>query len=634
MMRSHSSSVWSGGTGSLQRQKGEPRPQRLNINPCALIIKSVPNGDLPPSAKTRLIVDLTRGGVNPRLPPHGVDYGTVELAASRIAEGDFLFVIDMQDAFLNWRVAPASTWDLGFYSPHTRQYGKYDFLPFGLSASPGIHDESTKEVLRVLRLHCGVTLTDFVDDFIGASHSLTDAWACFRRAVHFLLQAGIPVSTKPSGLREPSTTQTWVGWTFDTVACTISVPADKISRLVSSLRAVLQANKEGILRAKQLSSAAGLASHVAEILFQGRSHLSPCWAALNAAHVYSTWQHCPNANPLTPLTAAGVCGLEWWLHALRSPPVRALHSHGGRITDWGPRSLEILQWRELAAAGKILVVETDAAGSGRWGYHLASSSTVFSGTWPADILGQSINFKELWVVLRCLEDQKSSFKGWRILFRVDNSTSVHYINHRTGRLPHLAALAHRIVDAERLAMCHISSLHIAGVNNPIADAASRIPGWVESWANDPFADAVLRRKTYTHIQDTLRRVFTIDAFADISGRCSLAPAWRSPPVSAFELDFSGHTVWSHPPPLLAFAWIKKVLSVTKTNPDVRVAILVPSKSSAPWFKRTYLDHFRRALTWPAGSDLFRWMDVADLTDTRWRKKMRTTEAYMLLCYNL
>ena len=85
-----------------------------------------------------------------------VNYGSVDKAVATMSRGCFLFVVDLADAFFNWRVSSESTWDLGFYSPKRQQFGIYEFLPFGLSPSPGINDKCLKEILRLLEQHEGV----------------------------------------------------------------------------------------------------------------------------------------------------------------------------------------------------------------------------------------------------------------------------------------------------------------------------------------------------------------------------------------------------------------------------------------------------------------------------------------------
>ena len=123
---------------------GEPPPHKLNVNPCALLLKPREGSDeSAPEVerwKARLILDLRRGRVNERLPQVGVAYGTLDMAVSRLKKGSHMFVLDIQDCFFNWRVSPEDTNLLGFYCPEIRQYGRYEYLPFGLAAAPGIND--------------------------------------------------------------------------------------------------------------------------------------------------------------------------------------------------------------------------------------------------------------------------------------------------------------------------------------------------------------------------------------------------------------------------------------------------------------------------------------------------------------
>ena len=98
--------------------RGAPRPTGLHVSPCALLLK-VREGVTETTEdhdryKARLIVDLRRGRVNHRLPHIGVSYGTVDMAVSRLQAGPFIFKIDLQDSFFNWKVAPEDSWQLGF----------------------------------------------------------------------------------------------------------------------------------------------------------------------------------------------------------------------------------------------------------------------------------------------------------------------------------------------------------------------------------------------------------------------------------------------------------------------------------------------------------------------------------------
>ena len=83
-------------------------PHELNVNPCALLLKERPDVDenTPVSNryKAKLLMDLLRGRVNERFPHWELRHGTVDLALSRMTRGEFSFVVDLQDCFLNWRL--------------------------------------------------------------------------------------------------------------------------------------------------------------------------------------------------------------------------------------------------------------------------------------------------------------------------------------------------------------------------------------------------------------------------------------------------------------------------------------------------------------------------------------------------
>jgi hypothetical protein len=83
-----------------------PKPDQLNVNPCALLLKPregiSAEADIWERYKARLILDLRKGRINERAPSVGVAYGTVELAVARKKVNDFLFVTDWQDGLFGW----------------------------------------------------------------------------------------------------------------------------------------------------------------------------------------------------------------------------------------------------------------------------------------------------------------------------------------------------------------------------------------------------------------------------------------------------------------------------------------------------------------------------------------------------
>ena len=267
---------------------------------------------------------------------------------------------------------------------------------------------------------------------------------------------------------------------------------------------------------------------------------------------------------------------------------------------------------------------------------MCSSGQVVSGLWPdrfSELEGvpsaEYINYKELWVVWKCVSDQFGLLRGWRVLFRVDNSAAVHYTNIRYGRIPALEQLAVRLDEAEKRAMCWCLAAHIPGRSNRVADLGSRDSNFARNWSADKFRGARLRQDLFDEIQKRLRVTFTIDLFSDREGHNALAATWRCPKLTAFEAELNNQTAWAHPPRELirsTFEFLNQVLAADKA---VRVAILVPEDVSAPWFRPSLLKNWKRTRTWDAGSDLFRFRDDSN-NEVRWRKGPKSDLKYSVL----
>ena len=117
------------GLGKVEFFPRGAEPPGLNVNPCARLLKHRPEAptDAPKEDryKARLICDLSTGHVNSLLPHWDVHYGSIDLAISRMTQGAWLYVVDLADAFLSWKVRAEHTFLLFFFSPVRQQHGRY-----------------------------------------------------------------------------------------------------------------------------------------------------------------------------------------------------------------------------------------------------------------------------------------------------------------------------------------------------------------------------------------------------------------------------------------------------------------------------------------------------------------------------
>ena len=142
------------------------------------------------------------------------------------------------------------------------------------------------------------------------------AWSTLDTAVQFLLDAGVPVSAKPTGIRPPAQCHTWIGWVFDTSLGIVTVSQGKCDKCRDLCAQVLDLDNRRQLRAHFLASAAGLASHITEVFPQARRRLHVVWADLNAAGVYTMWAGNPRADPLVPLSELSRFNIAWLIQSL------------------------------------------------------------------------------------------------------------------------------------------------------------------------------------------------------------------------------------------------------------------------------------------------------------------------------
>jgi hypothetical protein len=608
---------------------GTKRPARLNVNPCALIITEKEDGSL----KSRLILDLLKGQVNKRVRTMSVNYGTVEQAVAKMRRGSWLFVVDLEDCFWHWKVSEKDSWELGFFDEHSGQFGKCDYCPNGLSPAPGINDQSLKEILRVMGDKLGFSVVDFVDDMLGEGADENLAWARIEAVVAFFSAIGLQISQKPSGIRAPSQVQTWCGWIFDSLRLTVASTEKKLKKALDRTASVLVKDGNRSLMARELAECGGILNHLAEVDISLGRLLHPIWADLNASQVYQLWQSHPNADVKVSLSERSRQNLQrWWTNSV-VPPHRPLLMTFGTLTSWKPRSVDFVEAEALVRKGEVLVYESDASSLHGWSYVCCKDSRIVSGIWSDEQQGHSINWKELWTVVEMVRREGSHWQGWRVLVRCDNKAAVHYVNIRYGSVLELEKLAVILDRFEQESGGLILAKHLPGVANVVADAGSRSSTFGTDWASDRCRHACLRPKPFAQINAELGP-FDVDLFADRKGITALAPVWFCPEDTAFAVQLQGEICWAHPPRVLIQRFLDHVMAQKKVaSQQIKVAVLVPCDSGAPWFKKKYLAQWKRRQAWPAGSDLFRQVvddDCGEGVPGQWRKFGKTDLPYVVL----
>lgn len=273
--------------------------------------------------------------------------------------------------------------------------------------------------------------------------------------------------------------------------------------------------------------------------------------------------------------------------------------------------MDFQNWEQLAASGNIRVVETDASRLDGWSYHLRATGSVISGVWDADFhkaedwasTHDFIHFKELWVAREALVRSPDYFRNWRIVFRIDNSCAVHYVQCRYGRILALQQLAEKFELLERKLGCWCLAVHIKGKDNIISDAGSRDASFSQKWNNDPHQHCTLKQSVWNNIC-SLTGPFNIDLFADREGHNARAPQLFFPERSVFEQRSLKGTIWVFPPRSIAGHALQFANERLKEDPSTRFVLLLPEDAGASWYRPHAFRKWKRIGRWPAGSSLF------------------------------
>ena len=143
--------------------------------------------------------------------------------------GDFLVSIDLSDAYLMLLIHPDMWHYLCFDWDNIRYH--YRCMPFGLTSSPRIFTKVLKCVLIFLRGR-GLRISAWFDDIILAANSVSLLLEHLHFTMITLRSLGFIPHPEKSSLT-PSQTLYHLGFNWDTVAFTLSVPVEKVLALKS-----------------------------------------------------------------------------------------------------------------------------------------------------------------------------------------------------------------------------------------------------------------------------------------------------------------------------------------------------------------------------------------------------------------
>ena len=614
---------------------GRTKPHDVFIIPIAGIIKPRQGLENEPDLtflqrfKLRLIIDLKRGKVNEyvQYARRKLQFGTLEAVVNKMTKSCWCFILDLADCFFNIPIHQSSQRLLGFFDEVRQEYGVYTHCPFGLECGPQLNDDLVKELLRCFVVWSNGAFpglvdsapVDFVDDLFDCSGSKSKCWLKLEALAYFFLRCGVRPSTKKSGLVPPSQKVTYVGWIISSIAMIAEVPDDKAQKGIKLGQEILEANAAGSLRMNLLMSGMGFFNHIAQLIVQGRRQLGELWAIVNSTGIHDCWRKGKHPNPLVKLSDEAVRECQWWMSTLTSPPAlqRRFVSLQNGATLWTAKSPDFQAIEEILKSppADVRVFESDAAKTKGWGYWSCSEEYVRNGMW-GDALPQDkpsfddeINLKELWCMVHLVETESQRWRDegvLRVMIRCDNEAACLAVNRRFSKSSkQMNVLCQRLDSLEANGQFLVIAKWIPGINNPVADAASRQKLFADDFNKDPLKDVFLSPKLFKMIQEryihAAKKKLAIDAFA--TSENAQLPDFYSPERSAFIQQIDADTpVYAFPPPAIAHKWLEHV--VRNGLQGAIVLVMNPkmwNKNVTRWIENRFL----RFCCFDAGSRPFR-----------------------------
>ncbi len=405
--------------------------------------------------KWRLITDLSfpeGGSVNDGINPNhcSMVYTTVYQVAARamsLGRGTLLAKIDIKSAY---RLVPICPRDRLYLGMQWKSAVYVDgMLPFGLRSAPKIFNALADGLEWCVREEGVQHVFHYLDDFIvlGAAESpeCSESLCSLKQTCRDL---GVPLAEeKQDG---PTSVITFLGIIIDTDKRELRLPTIKLQRLMEEVKLWLR--KRSCTR-RELESLIGTMQHACKVITPGRSFLRRVISLLNVAK---------RRHHHIRLNSEFKADLAWW-------HVFAAHWNGSSLL--------------VSKESPQTTLTSDA--SGQWGCGAWHNTQWFQLAWDQRTQDWHIAAKELIPIVIAAVIWGAQWKGKRVLAQCDNTAVVAVLNTRYAKDVVLMRILRCLFFVEAHFQFSLTSTHIPGVHNVLADDLSRnrLPSFLSHMPN-------------------------------------------------------------------------------------------------------------------------------------------------------
>ena len=480
-------------------------------------------------------------------------------ALGLLRPGDWFTKVDIKDAYMHVAMHPSAFPYLCFFWEKTCY--RYNTMPFGANMAPRAFTKIMRPIVAIRRSK-GSRLVVYLDDILIMSESPEASREETHALLDLLTRLGFLINWPKSSL-VPAQTIEFLGFRLDSGAMTIALPKNKVASLRHLVGEALQ---DPIMPIRRLASVVGSlnasAMAVMPTRLRTRALLRDKIDALQDSH--QQWDR------LVQLSPEAQDELVWWRD---------------NLDQWNGRS--------VIPSEPDLAMYTDASNTG-WGAVLAGQ--VAKGFWTPEERALHINELEMMAIELGLRSFLPQVRGKVLLLRVDNTTAVAYVNHQGGtRSPRLSAAARRIWELALDNGMYLEAVHIPGVDNVEADAASRAGPSPHEWRLNPSIFQDLERMTGR---------FSVDLFATrMNAQLPRFFSWHWDPAAAaldaLQQPWGSERAYANPP----WALIPDVLAKIRRD-RAQVVLIAPIWPTQAWYPAVLELLAASPILLPRDADLF------------------------------
>lgn len=455
-----------------------------------------------------------------------------------ISKNVYMATLDLKDAYY---MVPV-------FRGH-RKYLRFEFLgkiyeftclPMGLSTAPFLFTKLLKPIFNYFRRKTILCII-YLDDILILGRTKREVHLNVEFMQHVLKALGFIINVKKSQL-EPSQSCKYLGFVYNSVSMTMSLPDDKKQSLLQTL---IKFSNCKTCTIRELAKIIGMLIAACPAVQYGWLHTK----ILERQKYLSLQQSLGSYNKVIPVSNLICEELHWWIIKIE------------------------YSFNFLACQSYEFELFTDASKTG-WGATCKNETT--HGFWSERESQFHINYLELLACYYALQCFASSKTNCNILLRVDNKTAIAYINKMGGIMyQNLNRLSKKIWSWCEYRNIFLHASYISSKDNAIADEQSRV-SYIES-------EYALNNEVYLHIVSCLGKP-DIDLFASrLNTKCNVYISWIKDPgaftTDAFTIKWEKSLFFYAFPP---FPLIGRVLK--KIIEDRSIGILVvPYWPNYSWF---------------------------------------------------